>query len=207
MSVERLVLIFLFISMLNDKHGPIGKALQGIQPQYRETSFMAGQLGRCPGLTGSTPQARLTPSLWTVYSLVFMLPAATFLIKSPNSCIVFLLFVFGVSVSRNSFFASDRLWQNRDFRLGTELLTTLKCLEGSKFFLAGSHLYRLINFPLDSRKSSRSLGKRWRHPRPVKPLSLLPAPILPLAVRLPTPILWSTLSRVPTCLVSSQPRV
>jgi len=31
--------------MLNDKHGPIGKALQGIQPQYREVSFMAGQLG------------------------------------------------------------------------------------------------------------------------------------------------------------------
>lgn len=32
--------------MLNDKHGPIGKALQGIQPKYRETSFMAGQLGK-----------------------------------------------------------------------------------------------------------------------------------------------------------------
>jgi hypothetical protein len=37
-----------------------------------------------------------------VYSLVFMLPAATFLIKSPNSCIVFLIFVFGVSVSKRA---------------------------------------------------------------------------------------------------------
>ncbi len=31
--------------MLNDKRGPIGKMLQGIKPEYREASFMGGQLG------------------------------------------------------------------------------------------------------------------------------------------------------------------
>jgi hypothetical protein len=35
-----------FFSMLNDKRGTIGKMLQGIPPQYREISFIAGQLGK-----------------------------------------------------------------------------------------------------------------------------------------------------------------
>ena len=44
----------------------------------------------------------LIPSTGIVYSLVFMVPAATFLNRSPNSCIVFLIFVFGVSVSHSN---------------------------------------------------------------------------------------------------------
>ena len=31
-------------SMLNDKRGPIGKALQGIRPEHRELWFIFGQL-------------------------------------------------------------------------------------------------------------------------------------------------------------------
>ncbi len=31
--------------MLNDKRGPVGKMLKGISPEYREASFMGGQLG------------------------------------------------------------------------------------------------------------------------------------------------------------------
>jgi hypothetical protein len=30
--------------MLNDKRGPIGKALQGIKPEHREPWFIFGQL-------------------------------------------------------------------------------------------------------------------------------------------------------------------
>lgn len=90
--------------MLNDKHSPIGKMLQGIQPKYRELSFMGGQLGKSNPSSSfqswhkhaqTSRQTRTPP----VYSIIFMMPAATFLIKSPNSCIGFLLFVFGVSVS------------------------------------------------------------------------------------------------------------
>ncbi|KAJ9098153.1 hypothetical protein QFC21_004482 [Naganishia friedmannii] len=62
-----------FRYMLNDKHGPIGKALQGVTPAYREAAFMGGQL---------------------VYSIICMLPAATFLIYSPKSCIVFLILLW-----------------------------------------------------------------------------------------------------------------
>jgi len=32
------------LSMLNDKRGPIGKALQGIRPEHRELWFIFGQL-------------------------------------------------------------------------------------------------------------------------------------------------------------------
>lgn len=32
-----------FTYMLNAKHGPIGRALSGIKPQYRESAFMVGQ--------------------------------------------------------------------------------------------------------------------------------------------------------------------
>lgn len=34
----------LMFSMLNDKRGPIGKALQGIRPEHRELWFIFGQL-------------------------------------------------------------------------------------------------------------------------------------------------------------------
>ncbi len=33
-----------------------------------------------------------------VYSIICMLPAATFLVKSPNASVIFLLAIFGVSV-------------------------------------------------------------------------------------------------------------
>ncbi|KAJ9106545.1 hypothetical protein QFC20_004037 [Naganishia adeliensis] len=67
--------------MLNDKHGPIGKALQGIPPAYREASFMGGQLGT-----------------QRLYSIICMLPAATFLIYSPKACFVFLILVWSQAV-------------------------------------------------------------------------------------------------------------
>jgi hypothetical protein len=34
-----------FSFLLNDKRGGIGRALSTVPPQYREVSFMAGQLG------------------------------------------------------------------------------------------------------------------------------------------------------------------
>ena len=36
-----------FSFLLNDKRGVIGRALSSVPPQYRESSFMAGQLGEC----------------------------------------------------------------------------------------------------------------------------------------------------------------
>jgi len=66
-----------FRYMLNDKRGPIGKMLQGVKPEYREASFMGGQL---------------------VYSIICMLPAACWLVHSPMGSVVFLVVIFSVSV-------------------------------------------------------------------------------------------------------------
>lgn len=63
-------------SMLNDKRGPIGKALQGIRPEHRELWFIFGQL---------------------IYSIIFMIPPSTFLIHSPTSSSIFLIIIFTVS--------------------------------------------------------------------------------------------------------------
>lgn len=54
-----------FVHMLNDKRGPIGKALQGIRPAHRELWFMFGQLSRfCSDAlpAGLTPDFQSTAS-------------------------------------------------------------------------------------------------------------------------------------------------
>ncbi|KAK8869577.1 hypothetical protein IAR55_000144 [Kwoniella newhampshirensis] len=66
-----------FHYMLNDKRGPIGKALQGIRPEHREQWFIFGQL---------------------IYSIIFMIPPAALYIHSPRSSSVFLITIFAVSV-------------------------------------------------------------------------------------------------------------
>ncbi|WVQ78433.1 hypothetical protein IAT38_000519 [Cryptococcus sp. DSM 104549] len=65
-----------FHYMLNDKRGPIGKALQGIRPEHRELWFIFGQL---------------------IYSIIFMIPPATLLINSPTASSIFLIIIFAVS--------------------------------------------------------------------------------------------------------------
>ncbi|KAG1773853.1 hypothetical protein EDD22DRAFT_3509 [Suillus occidentalis] len=66
-----------FSFLLNDKRGAIGRALSTVPPQYREVSFMAGQL---------------------VYSLLTELPAVFLLYDSPVWSGAFLMFIFSVSV-------------------------------------------------------------------------------------------------------------
>jgi hypothetical protein len=66
-----------FSFLLNDKRGAIGRALSSVPPQYREISFMAGQL---------------------VYSLLTELPAVYLLYDSPVWSGAFLMFIFSVSV-------------------------------------------------------------------------------------------------------------
>ncbi|KAG1756090.1 hypothetical protein EDB19DRAFT_1902266 [Suillus lakei] len=66
-----------FSFLLNDKRGTIGRALSTVPPQYREVSFMAGQL---------------------VYSLLTELPAVFLLYDSPVWSGAFLMFIFSVSV-------------------------------------------------------------------------------------------------------------
>ncbi|WVQ98998.1 hypothetical protein IAU59_006130 [Kwoniella sp. CBS 9459] len=65
-----------FHYMLNDKRGPIGKALQGIRPEHRELWFIFGQL---------------------IYSIVFMIPPAALLINSRRASSAFLVIIFAVS--------------------------------------------------------------------------------------------------------------
>ncbi|ORX33786.1 hypothetical protein BD324DRAFT_638568 [Kockovaella imperatae] len=65
-----------FHYMLNDKRGPIGKALRGIKPDHRELWFIFGQL---------------------IYSIIFMLPPATLLIRSAHASYAFLIIIFAVS--------------------------------------------------------------------------------------------------------------
>lgn len=66
-----------FSWLLNDKRSAIGRALSTVPPQYREISFMAGQL---------------------VYSLLTELPAVFLLYDSPIWSGAFLMFIFSVSV-------------------------------------------------------------------------------------------------------------
>ncbi|KAK4687742.1 hypothetical protein P7C73_g2372, partial [Tremellales sp. Uapishka_1] len=66
-----------FRYMLNDKHGPVGKALQGIKPEHRELWFIFGQL---------------------IYSIIFMIPPATLFIRNATASSVFLITIFSVSV-------------------------------------------------------------------------------------------------------------
>ncbi|KDQ64961.1 hypothetical protein JAAARDRAFT_52883 [Jaapia argillacea MUCL 33604] len=66
-----------FSWMLNDKRGLIGRMLASVQPQYRESSFMAGQL---------------------VYSILTELPAVFLLYDSSFWSGVFLFFIFAVCV-------------------------------------------------------------------------------------------------------------
>ncbi|GHJ85090.1 hypothetical protein NliqN6_1492 [Naganishia liquefaciens] len=95
-----------FRYMLNDKHGPIGKALKGIPPAYREASFMGGQL---------------------VYSIICMLPAATFLNYSPKACIVFLILVWSQAVWNGASFYVEvfgRKFERELEKLRKEINTT-----------------------------------------------------------------------------------
>ncbi|KAG1753674.1 uncharacterized protein EDB91DRAFT_1234105 [Suillus paluster] len=66
-----------FSWLLNDKRSAIGRALSTVPPQYRELSFMLGQL---------------------VYSLLTELPAVFLLYDSPAWSGAFLIFIFSVSV-------------------------------------------------------------------------------------------------------------
>ncbi|KAG2148065.1 hypothetical protein DEU56DRAFT_108503 [Suillus clintonianus] len=66
-----------FSFLLNDKRSAIGRALSMVPPQYREFSFMAGQL---------------------VYSLLTELPAVFLLYDSPVWSGAFLISIFSVSV-------------------------------------------------------------------------------------------------------------
>ncbi|WWC89832.1 uncharacterized protein L201_004760 [Kwoniella dendrophila CBS 6074] len=65
-----------FHYMLNDKRGPIGKALQGIKPDHRELWFIFGQL---------------------IYSIIFMIPPAALFINSSRASSAFLIIIFAVS--------------------------------------------------------------------------------------------------------------
>ncbi|WVQ71907.1 hypothetical protein IAR50_001449 [Cryptococcus sp. DSM 104548] len=65
-----------FHYMLNDKRGPIGKALKGIPPAHRELWFIFGQL---------------------IYSIIFMIPPAALLIHSANASYIFIVLIFAAS--------------------------------------------------------------------------------------------------------------
>ncbi|WWD09853.1 hypothetical protein V865_007981 [Kwoniella europaea PYCC6329] len=65
-----------FQYLLNDKRGPIGKALRGIRPEHRELWFIFCQL---------------------IYSIVFMIPPATLFIHSSTASSAFLIIIFAVS--------------------------------------------------------------------------------------------------------------
>ncbi|KIR28772.1 integral membrane protein [Cryptococcus deuterogattii 99/473] len=65
-----------FRYLLNDKRGPIGKALQGIRPEHRELWFIFGQL---------------------IYSIIFMIPPSTLYIHSSTASSTFLVIIFTVS--------------------------------------------------------------------------------------------------------------
>ncbi|ADV19386.1 Integral to membrane protein, putative [Cryptococcus gattii WM276] len=65
-----------FRYLLNDKRGPIGKALQGIRSEHRELWFIFGQL---------------------IYSIIFMIPPSTLYIHSSTASSTFLIIIFTVS--------------------------------------------------------------------------------------------------------------
>jgi len=66
-----------FSFLLNDKRGVIGRMLSSVRPEYREVSFMAGQLA---------------------YAVITELPAVYLLYDSPFWSAVFLWCIFAVSV-------------------------------------------------------------------------------------------------------------
>ncbi|ODN83434.1 hypothetical protein L202_01575 [Cryptococcus amylolentus CBS 6039] len=65
-----------FHYMLNDKRGPIGKALKGVPAAHRELWFIFGQL---------------------IYSIIFMIPPAALLIHSANASYIFIVLIFAAS--------------------------------------------------------------------------------------------------------------
>ncbi|WVW82794.1 hypothetical protein I302_104805 [Kwoniella bestiolae CBS 10118] len=65
-----------FQYLLNDKRGPIGKALRGIRPEHRELWFIFCQL---------------------IYSIIFMVPPAALFIHSSTASSAFLIIIFAVS--------------------------------------------------------------------------------------------------------------
>jgi hypothetical protein len=85
-----------FSFLLNDKRGVIGRMLSSVKPQYRESSFMAGQLGT------STDPGDLTclniSYVCLVYALITELPAVFVLYDSPLMSGVFIMIIFAVSV-------------------------------------------------------------------------------------------------------------
>lgn len=85
-----------FNYLLNDKHGPIGRALRAVKPAHRELWFIFGQFGEC----GPLPTQLSLPSLANipVYSIIFMIPAATILMHShtASDLVIILLFVVAV---------------------------------------------------------------------------------------------------------------
>ncbi len=78
--------------MLNDKRGVIGRTLAKIPEQYREVSFMFGQLREFTSYTWSA----LCSQVPTVYSIVTELPAVFVLYDSAFWSSAYILFLFGV---------------------------------------------------------------------------------------------------------------
>src|SRR5258707_15181187 len=67
-----------FSYLLNDKRSAIGRALSTVPPQYREMSFMTGQLGM-----SSLMLLHYDVDVPSVYSLLTELPAVYLLYDSP----------------------------------------------------------------------------------------------------------------------------
>jgi hypothetical protein len=82
-----------FSWLLNDKRGAIGRSLSTVPPQYREFSFMVGQLGMSSLIT-----LLHDANLSSVYSLLTELPAVYLLYDSPAWSAAFLIIIFSVSV-------------------------------------------------------------------------------------------------------------
>ncbi|KAL1411025.1 hypothetical protein Q8F55_001970 [Vanrija albida] len=66
-----------FQYLLNDKRGPIGRALRNIRPEHRELWFIFGQF---------------------IYSIIFMLLPATLLIHSQTATNIYLIIIFSSSI-------------------------------------------------------------------------------------------------------------
>ena len=85
-------------SMLNDKRGPIGRALQGIRPEHRELWFIFGQLSESPASNTPYFASRWrSRSRLVVYSIIFMVPPAALFIHSLTASSAFLIIIFTVS--------------------------------------------------------------------------------------------------------------
>jgi hypothetical protein len=84
-----------FSFLLHDKRGVIGRALATVPAQYREPSFMFGQLRKCTFYAAITLTKFTFPA---VYAILTELPAVFLLYDSPFWSNMFLLFIFSVSV-------------------------------------------------------------------------------------------------------------